>query len=478
MIDDKQRTSDSFIDDGLILRLLEEAGSKALDQSEVRRIIAKAAEHKSLSAGEVAVLLEVRDPELQKEMFAAAAAVKEAIYGKRVVLFAPLYLSSHCVNNCVYCGYKRSNKEQLRRRLTMEEISKEVEIMESLGHKRLALEAGEDPVNCPIDYVIDAIREIYSIKDGNGAIRRVNVNIAATTIEEYRMLKEANIGTYILFQETYHRPTYARLHPSGPKHDYNWHTTAMDRAMRAGIDDVGIGALYGLYDFRYETVAMFLHAEHLDRTFGVGPHTISIPRMRPAGDVNLDNFPHLVSDENFRKVIAIIRLAVPYTGMILSTREEPELRDELITYGISQISAGSCTGVGGYQKVYQEHESTSNINNGQQFEPSDQRSPNEIIRMLCKKGFIPSYCTACYRQGRTGDRFMTLAKTGEIQDVCLPNALLTFKEYLIDYADEPTRAAGEALMKEVLESIPNESVRAQTAGRLVEIEKGRRDLFF
>lgn len=478
MIDEKQRTSDSFIDGTLIIRLLAEGETTAGDQAAVRRFIAKAKNYHGLSAGEVAVLLNVRDPELLREMYAAAASVKEAIYGKRIVLFAPLYLSSYCVNNCVYCGYKRSNKEQLRHRLTLEEVKKEVEIMESLGHKRLALEAGEDPINCPIDYVTDAIREIYSIKDGNGAIRRVNVNIAATTLEDYCKLKGADIGTYILFQETYHRPTYAKLHPSGPKHDYNWHTTAMDRAMQAGIDDVGIGVLYGLYDFKYETVAMFLHAEHLDQTFGVGPHTISIPRMRPAGNVNLDSFPHLVSDEDFKKIIAIIRLAVPYTGMILSTREDPELRDELITYGISQISAGSCTGVGGYQKVYEEHESTSNTNNGQQFEPSDQRSPNEIIRMLCKKGFVPSFCTACYRQGRTGDRFMGLAKSGEIQNVCLPNALLTFKEYLIDYADEPTRAEGEVMMKEALASIPEESIRTTTIARLKEIEVGQRDLYF
>lgn len=478
MIDEKQRTSDSFIDDMLILKLLAEGIAIAKDTAAVQRIIDKARNYHGLSAGEVAVLLQARDPGLLREMYSAAAAVKEAIYGKRIVLFAPLYLSSHCVNNCVYCGYKRSNSEQLRHRLTLEEVRKEVEIMESLGHKRLALEAGEHPANCPIDYVTDAIKEIYSIRDGNGAIRRVNVNIAATTIEDYRKLKDADIGTYILFQETYHRPTYARLHPSGPKRDYNWHTTAMDRAMRAGIDDVGIGALYGLYDFKYETVAMFLHAEHLDRTFGVGPHTISIPRMRPAGDVNLDSFPYLVDDEDFRKIIAIIRLAVPYTGMILSTREEPELRDELITYGISQVSAGSCTGVGGYQKVYVEHESTSNTNNGQQFEPSDQRSPNEIIRMLCRKGFVPSYCTACYRQGRTGDRFMSLAKSGEIRNVCLPNALLTFKEYLMDYADDATRECGEALMQEALASVPEESVRAATALRLKDIEAGKRDMYF
>ncbi len=443
----------------------------------MRRIIAKAGEYKGLTAGEVAVLLEVNDPELLREMFAAAAAVKEAIYGKRIVLFAPLYISSHCINNCVYCGYRTGNKEQLRRRLALAEVKEEVEILESLGHKRLAVEAGEDPVNCPIDYVTDVIREIYSIKDGNGSIRRVNVNIAATTVEDYRKLKEANIGTYILFQETYHRPTYAALHPSGPKRDYNWHTTAMDRAMKAGIDDVGIGVLYGLYDYKFETVAMFLHAEHLDRDCGVGPHTISVPRLRPAGSVNLDSFPYLVSDEDFKKIIAIIRLAVPYTGMILSTREEPELRDELITYGVSQISAGSCTGVGGYQQAYHEH-TACGPNSGQQFEPSDQRSPNEIIRMLCGKGYVPSYCTACYRQGRTGDRFMALAKSGEIQNVCLPNALLTFKEYLLDYADERTRAMGEELIDRSLDDIPQDNIRAATAERLKEIEAGERDLYF
>lgn len=477
MIDEKERTTDAFIDDALIERLLAEAKTKAGDKNGVRRIIAKAGGYKGLTAGEVAVLLEVNDPELLREMFAAAAAVKEAIYGKRIVLFAPLYISSHCINNCVYCGYRTGNKEQLRRRLTLPEVKEEVEVLESLGHKRLAVEAGEDPVNCPIDYVTDVIREIYSIKDGNGSIRRVNVNIAATTVEDYRKLKEANIGTYILFQETYHRPTYAALHPSGPKRDYNWHTTAMDRAMKAGIDDVGIGVLYGLYDFKYETVAMFLHAEHLDRDCGVGPHTISVPRLRPAGSVNLDSFPHLVSDEDFKKIIAIIRLAVPYTGMILSTREDPELRDELITYGISQISAGSCTGVGGYQQVHHQH-AACGPNSGQQFEPSDQRSPNEIIRMLCGKGFVPSYCTACYRQGRTGDRFMALAKSGEIQNVCLPNALLTFKEYLLDYADEQTRVMGEELISRSLDDIPQENIRTATAERLKDIEAGKRDLYF
>jgi len=478
MIDENQRTTDAFIDDDRIHAALTAAKTASKDPEAVRAILAKAREYHGLSAEEVAVLLEVDDPTLLNEMVTSAKQVKEAIYGKRIVLFAPLYLSSFCINNCVYCGYKRSNKEQLRKRLTMEEIKREVEILESLGHKRLAVEAGEDPIHNPIEYITDAIKAIYSIRDGNGSIRRVNINIAATTIEDYQKLKAAEIGTYILFQETYHRETYAKLHPSGPKHDYNWHTTAMDRAQKAGIDDVGIGVLYGLYDWKYETVAMFLHAEHLEKTFGVGPHTISVPRMRPAGAVNLDTFPYLVPDEAFKKIISTIRLAVPYTGMILSTREEPDFRDELIDCGISQISAGSCTGVGGYQKVVVEHESTHNTNNGQQFEPSDQRSPNEIIRMLCQRGFVPSYCTACYRQGRTGDRFMSLAKNGTIQNVCLPNALLTFKEYLIDYADPATKAVGEERIQEALATIPKETIRDLTASRLNDIECGRRDLFF
>ncbi|MGE4538147.1 MAG: [FeFe] hydrogenase H-cluster radical SAM maturase HydG [Desulfovibrio sp.] len=478
MIDESQRTSDAFIDEGRIAAALAAAKTASKDKDAVSAIITKALEYKGLTAEEVAVLLEVEDPALLDSMYKAAKTVKEAIYGKRIVLFAPLYLSSFCVNNCVYCGYKRSNKEQLRKRLTMDEIKSEVEILESLGHKRLAVEAGEDPKNNPIEYITDAIKAIYSIRDGNGSIRRVNINIAATTIEDYQKLKAAEIGTYILFQETYHRETYAKLHPSGPKHDYNWHTTAMDRAQTAGIDDVGIGVLYGLYDWKYETVAMFLHAEHLEKTFGVGPHTISVPRMRPAGAVSLDTFPYLVDDPDFKKIIATIRLAVPYTGMILSTREDPDFRDELIDCGISQISAGSCTGVGGYQKVVVEHESTHNTNNGQQFEPSDQRSPNEIIRMLCQRGYVPSYCTACYRQGRTGDRFMSLAKVGAIQNVCLPNALLTFKEYLIDYADPETKAVGEERIKEALDTIPKEGIRDLTIQRLNDIECGRRDLFF
>jgi len=478
MISENERSSDAFIDDSLISKMLAQAKSNANNQEVIREIIAKARQFKGLSASEAAMLLEVTDSTLLKEMFSAAASIKEAIYGKRVVLFAPLYISSYCINNCIYCGYQKDNNEQVRRRLTLAEVKKEVEILESLGHKRLAVEAGEDPANCTIDYVTDVIKEIYSIKDGNGSIRRANVNIAATTIDEYRKLKAAGIGTYILFQESYHRPTYAAMHPNGPKRDYNWHTTAMDRAMLGGIDDVGLGVLLGLYDYKFETVALLLHAEHLERTFGVGPHTISVPRLRPAGSVTLGNFPHLVNDDEFRKIVAIIRLAVPYTGIILSTRETPAVRDELITYGVSQISAGSCTGVGGYQANYNDRASTEHTNDGRQFVPSDERSPNEIIRMLCEKGYIPSYCTACYRQGRTGDRFMSLAKTGEIQDVCLPNALLTFKEFLMDYADEATKTVGETLIERSLPTIPQESIRVATAKRLKQIQNGQRDFYF
>lgn len=475
MISNTERTPDAFIDDTLITNLLCEAHTKAQDKGLVQSIITKASQHKGLSAGEVAILLEVTDTALLDFMFATAAEIKQAIYGTRIVLFAPLYVSNHCINNCYYCGYRKENATQVRRSLSLAQVKQEVEIIQSLGHKRLVLEAGEDPVNCSIDYVIDTIKEIYSVKNHNGSIRRININIAATTIDEYRKLKAAEIGTYILFQETYHRPTYATMHPTGPKTDYNWHTTAMDRAMKAGIDDVGIGVLYGLYDYKYDTIAMFLHAEHLEQTFGVGPHTISVPRLRPAGSVNLENFPHLVSDEDFQKIIAIMRLAVPYTGIILSTREPAEYRDKLLTYGVSQISAGSCTGVGGYQET---HDHAQTANGSMQFETGDNRSPNEIIRMLCEKNYIPSYCTACYRQGRTGDRFMALAKSGEIQNVCLPNALLTFKEYLLDYGDEALKVVGESMITKNLAAIPQENIRKETIKRLQDIENGIRDLYF
>jgi len=465
------------------------------DPVRVRDILAKAREAQGLEPDEVAALIHTRDPGLLEELYAAAHEVKEAIYGKRLVFFAPLYFSNYCVNNCRYCGYRRDNRFP-RRRLTLEEVAEEVRVLERMGHKRLALEAGEDPVHCPIDYVLDVIETVYATKEGRGEIRRVNVNIAATTVEEYRLLKQARIGTYILFQETYHRPTYEYMHPSGPKSDYDWHTTAMDRAMEAGLDDVGIGALFGLYDWRFEVLGLVFHARHLDRKFGVGCHTISVPRLRPATGVDLAQFPYLVSDADFKKLIAILRLAVPYTGMILSTRERPEFRDELFAVGISQISAGSRTGVGAYRqeclRVGGEArggcDGDGRPQNGAgdggeaeeapQFQVEDLRTPDEVIYSLARSGYIPSFCTACYRRGRTGERFMRLAKTGWIQNLCQPNALMTFKEYLEDYASPRTREAGEECIRQHVAEIKHPAVRRKTEERLRLIEQGHRDLYF
>jgi 2-iminoacetate synthase len=388
-----------------------------------------------------------------------------------MVFFAPLYISNYCINNCVYCGYRKDNKEIMRCRLDLDELEKEVIALEDMGHKRLALEAGEDPKNCPLDYILEVIKTIYTVKEKMGSIRRVNVNIAATTVENYRKLKEAGIGTYILFQETYHRPTYHKIHPAGPKKDYDWHLTAMDRAMEGGIDDVGFGVLFGLYDYKFEVLGLLCDALHLEERFGVGCHTISVPRLRPATGVDLANFPYLVSDKDFKKLIAVIRLAVPYTGMILSTRERAKFRDELISLGISQLSAGSCTGVGGY------HKEIENLSSGQ-FEVEDHRSPDEVLQSICLAGYLPSFCTACYRKGRTGDRFMLLAKTGQIQNVCQPNACLTFKEFLLDYASPETKEIGEKTIAEHLKEIPNPAVRQETEKRLKRLEQGERDLYF
>jgi 2-iminoacetate synthase len=457
-----------FIDDQYIWSLLD--SNRETPPGRVAEIISKARLRKGLEPEEAAALIQTRDEGLRQEMFRAAKEIKEAIYGKRMVFFAPLYISNYCVNDCVYCGYHCSNAAMERRRLSMEEIAAEVQAMEEMGHKRIALETGEHPVHCPIDYVTEAMRTIYSVHEKNGNIRRINVNIAATTVEDYRKLKDAGIGTYILFQETYHHETYHRIHPSGPKSDYLWHLMALDRAMTAGIDDVGLGVLFGLYDFRFETLGLLMHARHLEESFGVGCHTISVPRLRPADGVSLEGFPHLVSDEDFRTVIAVLRLAVPYTGMIISTRERPGYRDELLELGISQLSAGSCTGVGGYSR--REEEDTS------QFVVSDTRTPQELIRNLCRSGYLPSYCTACYRSGRTGDRFMALAKSGKIGDTCQPNAILTFKEYLLDYADRETRELGEQAIQEHLGQIRSEGVRNKTVDRLKLLEEGRRDLYF
>lgn len=444
---------------------------KRMPVNALERILEKAESAKGLEPLEAAALLQVEDPAVWDRVFAAAKRVKERIYGSRIVLFAPLYLSNYCVNSCTYCGY-HCGSSIMRRKLTQEEIAEEVRALEAMGHKRLALETGEDPVNCPLEYVLESIKTIYSVRHGMGNIRRVNVNIAATTVEDYRRLKEVGIGTYILFQETYHRETYQRLHPAGPKHDFAWHLSAFDRAMEAGIDDVGAGVLFGLYDYRFEVIALLLHAAHLEEAFGVGPHTVSVPRLRPAHDVDRGQYPHLVSDETFKRIVAVFRLALPYTGIILSTRESAAFRQEVIELGVSQVSAGSCTGVGGYSEAQKDQaEDTA------QFQVEDHRSPNEVLCQLCKDGYIPSFCTACYRQGRTGDRFMALAKSGEIGKVCAPNAILTFQEYLMDYAVGETRTVGEEQISLSVERLPEE-IRDEVKQRLERIKQGERDLFY
>ncbi len=471
----RQQEPVDFIADNAIWSVIEGAEAKKQDPGLTKDLLAAvdaAAEGRGLPDWAAAGLLVSEDPELERAMFAAASAVKQRIYGNRVVLFAPLYISNFCVNSCTYCGYRCSNNTA-RRRLSQEEIASEVRILEEMGHKRLALEAGEDQQNCPLEYVLDSIHTIYNTVKDNGMIRRVNVNIAATTVEDYRRLKDAGIGTYILFQETYHKDTYARVHPKGPKHSYEWHTWAMDRAMQGGIDDVGIGVLFGLYDHRYELLAMLRHAQHLMDTFGVGPHTISVPRLRPAAGVSLANYPYLVPDAAFKKIVAILRLAVPYTGLILSTREKQDFRRELLGVGISQMSAGSCTGVGGYQ--------SENSAQGQataQFAVDDHRSLDEVVGGLLKDQYLPSFCTACYRQGRTGDRFMRLAKTGQIQNVCQPNALMTLQEYLLDYASPATRAVGDKLIKAELTEVQEPGAARRLQESLDLISQGKRDLYY
>ena len=458
----------NFIDDALIEGLL--ADNARPSGAAVDGILAKAETATGLEPPELAALLRVEDEEKWGRIFATARAIKEHIYGRRIVLFAPLYLSNYCVNACRYCGY-RTGGDIMRRRLTVPEIRAEAAALERMGHKRLALETGEDPRNCPLDYVLEAIDTIYEVAEGLGNIRRLNVNIAATTEEDYRLLKGHKIGTYILFQETYHRPTYAWMHPAGPKSDYDWHLSAFDRAMTAGQDDVGAGVLFGLADYRYELIALLLHARHLEERFGAGPHTVSAPRLRPAHGVGLDSFPHLVDDRTFKRIVALIRLALPYTGIILSTREAPSFRREVIELGVSQISAASCTGVGGYGSRRDEPGETA------QFQVEDGRSVDEVLSELCRDGYIPSFCTACYRQGRTGDRFMSLAKSGKIGEVCAPNALLTFAEYLTDYAVPATQTLGWAAIETNLAGIPPER-RERTRQALDRIRRGERDLYF
>lgn len=459
-----------FLDESVINQIIMNADKKSNDVDFVREILKKAEKAEGISDEEAAVLLSIKDESLLEEMYTVSKKIKEKIYGKRIVMFAPLYISNYCVNNCRYCGYKHCNDELYRKKLNSEELIAEVRALEKLGHKRIALEAGEDPINCSIDYVLDCIKDIYSIKFKNGSIRRINVNIAATTVENYKKLKEAEIGTYILFQESYHKPTYEYFHLQGPKKDYEYHTTAMFRAREAGIDDVGIGVLYGLYDYKYETIAMIRYANELERVTGVGPHTISVPRLRPAENVSLKNYPHLVADKDFKKLVAVLRLAVPYTGLIISTREEAGFRDEIIDIGISQVSTGSCTGVGGYS------EREKNIDEKPQFELGDNRSPMEMLESLIKSGYIPSYCTACYRNGRTGDRFMEIAKSGQINVMCEANALMTLKEFLLDYADEHLRAVGDKVIMETLEKMPNEEFKQKIRENLKLIESGVRDI--
>lgn len=470
--DNEKYNALDFIKDDEINSLIAKGKELVSDKELVREIIEKSKSAEGLTPEETAVLLNLEDKELIEEMFKAARQVKEKLYGKRLVVFAPLYVSNYCVNNCTYCGYKYCNDELKRKKLNKEQLIEEVKVLESLGHKRIALEAGEDPVNAPLDYILDCIKSIYSIKFDNGSIRRINVNIAATTVEDYKRLKDAEIGTYILFQETYHKPTYERLHVSGPKHNYNYHTTAMHRAREAGIDDIGMGVLYGLYDYKYETLAMLMHAMDLEETTGVGPHTLSVPRIRPAENVSLENYPYLVDDEDFKKIVAILRLAVPYAGLILSTREEPGLRDEIIALGVSQVSTGSCTGVGGYSEAYSDPEEKP------QFEVGDHRSPVEMIESLMEAGYIPSYCTACYREGRTGERFMDIVKSGELYKICEANALITLKEFIDDYGTDRTREIGDKLIKKSIDEIDNESFRKSVEEKINKISNGTRDLRF
>ena len=435
------------------------------------RVTEKGTTCAGLTHREASVLLSCEIPEKIEEMYALAEEIKKAFYGNRIVIFAPLYLSNYCVNGCVYCPYHKKNSHIARKKLTQEEVAKEVIALQDMGHKRLAIEAGEDPVMNPIEYILECIKTIYSIKHKNGAIRRVNVNIAATTVENYRRLKEAGIGTYILFQETYHKESYLKLHPTGPKHDYDYHTEAMDRAMQGGIDDVGLGVLFGLELYKYEFAGLLMHAEHLEAVYGVGPHTISVPRIKHADDIDPSAFDNGISDEIFAKICALIRIAVPYTGMIISTRESQQVRKKVIRLGVSQVSGASRTSVGGYT----EEERPTDT---EQFDVSDQRTLDEVVRWLMELGYIPSFCTACYREGRTGDRFMSLCKTGQIQNCCHPNALMTLQEFLQDYASDETRKLGEACIREELAKIPKEKVREICRDNLEKIRQGQRDFRF
>lgn len=472
MYDVKSKKAEEFINHEEILETLDYAQKHKNDAELIDKILSKARKLKGLTHREAAVLLDCEIEEKNREMYALAEQIKKDFYGNRIVMFAPLYLSNYCVNGCVYCPYHHQNCHIKRKKLSQEDIKKEVIALQDMGHKRLALEMGEDPVNNPIEYMLESIKTIYGIHHKNGAIRRVNVNIAATTVENYRKLKEAGIGTYILFQETYHKESYEKLHPVGPKHNYAYHTEAMDRAMEGGIDDVGLGVLFGLELYRYEFAGLLMHAEHLEAAFGVGPHTISVPRIKRADDIDPEVFDNGINDDVFAKIIACIRIAVPYTGMIISTRESKACRERVLKLGISQISGASRTSVGGYVEPEPEEE------NSAQFDVSDNRTLDEVVRWLMELGYIPSFCTACYREGRTGDRFMSLCKNRQILNCCHPNALMTLKEYLEDYASEETRKIGEKLILEEMEKIPNEKVKTIALNNLKNIENGSRDFRF
>ena len=472
MYDVKSRVATEFIDDKEILDTIAYAKQNKSNRELIEQLINRAKDCKGLTHREAAVLLECDQADLNQQMFHLAKQIKQKLYGNRIVMFAPLYLSNYCVNGCTYCPYHYKNKTICRKKLTQEEIRREVIALQDMGHKRLALEAGEDPVNNPLEYILESIETIYSIQHKNGAIRRVNVNIAATTVENYKKLKDAGIGTYILFQETYHKENYEKLHPTGPKHNYAYHTEAMDRAMEAGIDDVGIGVLFGLNMYRYDFVGLLMHAEHLEAAMGVGPHTISVPRIRPADDIDAQEFKDAISDEIFEKIVAVLRIAVPYTGMIISTRESQKTRERVLNLGVSQLSGGSRTSVGGYAEEELEEE------NSAQFDLNDTRTLDQIVNWLLDGGFIPSFCTACYREGRTGDRFMQLVKSGQIANCCQPNALMTLKEYLEDYASDDTRRKGERAILEELKHIGSDKVRHITINRLELMKEGKRDFRF
>ena len=479
MYNKKSLKAEEFIDHQEVLRTLDYAEKNKNNLELIDKILDKARPVRDgkqvhcngLSHEEASVLLASEDKTVLDKIYKLAEEIKEAFYGDRIVIFAPLYLSNYCVNGCIYCPYHYQNKHIPRKKLTQEEVKAEVIALQDMGHKRLAIESGEDPVNNPIEYILECIKTIYSIKHKNGAIRRVNVNIAATTVENYRKLKEAGIGTYILFQETYHKESYEKLHPTGPKHNYAYHTEAMDRAMEGGIDDVGLGVLFGLERYKYEFAALLMHAEHLEAVHGVGPHTISVPRVKKADDIDPEAFDNGIDDETFAKIVALTRIAVPYTGIIISTRETEEVRGKLLKLGVSQVSGASRTSVGGYTEKERPTET-------EQFDVSDQRTLDEVVKWLMEQGHIPSFCTACYREGRTGDRFMSLCKTGQIQNCCHPNALITLKEFLMDYASEETKKVGEAVIEKEISNVPNEKVREILKNNLKEIENGKRDFRF